>query len=91
VLVAFAAETAQAGDAGEAGEAIASARAKLARKRADLIVLNLVGVDRVFGADRNSATVLGPHGVVAELGEQAKEDLADAVLSLVVSADQGGS
>jgi phosphopantothenoylcysteine decarboxylase/phosphopantothenate--cysteine ligase len=85
VLVAFAAET------GDAAEAIASARAKLARKGADLIVLNLVGVDRVFGADRNSATVLGPHGVVAELGEQAKEDLADAVLSLVISAEQGGS
>jgi phosphopantothenoylcysteine decarboxylase/phosphopantothenate--cysteine ligase len=87
VLVAFAAETAETGDAA----AIASARAKLVRKRADLIVLNLVGVDRVFGADRNSATVLGPHGVVAELGEQTKEDLADAVLSLVISADQGGS
>jgi phosphopantothenoylcysteine decarboxylase/phosphopantothenate--cysteine ligase len=76
VLVAFAAETA---------DAIENARGKLVRKRADLIVVNEVGVDKVFGADRNLATVLGADGSVIELGEQAKEDLADAVWDLVRS------
>jgi phosphopantothenoylcysteine decarboxylase/phosphopantothenate--cysteine ligase len=100
VLVAFAAETPGAGGplgggpdtpgAGgplggmATGDAIANATAKLARKRADLIVVNEVGVDKVFGADANAATVLDADGVVAELTERPKEDLADAVLDLVV-------
>jgi phosphopantothenoylcysteine decarboxylase/phosphopantothenate--cysteine ligase len=79
VLVVFAAET--AGGA----EALANARAKLARKRADLIVLNQVGVDKVFGADANSVTVLGADGVVTEFPEQPKDAVADAVLNLVVT------
>jgi phosphopantothenoylcysteine decarboxylase/phosphopantothenate--cysteine ligase len=74
VLVAFAAET-------HDGEA--NARAKLARKKADLIVLNDVGGGRVFGAEVNAATVLGADGSVTALPEQGKEDLADAVLDLV--------
>lgn len=75
VLVAFAAET---------GDAIANGAAKLVRKRADLIVVNEVGVDKVFGADANTATVLDRAGVVAELAEQPKDDLADAVWDIVV-------
>jgi phosphopantothenoylcysteine decarboxylase/phosphopantothenate--cysteine ligase len=75
VLVAFAAET---------GDAIAHARAKLARKRADLIVVNEVGVDKVFGDDANAATVLDAGGVLSEISRRSKEDLADAVLDLVV-------
>ncbi|BCB89077.1 bifunctional phosphopantothenoylcysteine decarboxylase/phosphopantothenate--cysteine ligase CoaBC [Phytohabitans suffuscus] len=78
VLVAFAAET------GDGDDAVESARGKLARKRADLIVLNRVGVDRVFGADANTAVVFGADGSATELSEQPKEDLADAVLDLVV-------
>ncbi|BCB74287.1 bifunctional phosphopantothenoylcysteine decarboxylase/phosphopantothenate--cysteine ligase CoaBC [Phytohabitans flavus] len=78
VLVAFAAETADGDDAVE------NARAKLARKRADLIVLNRVGVDRVFGADANTAVVFGADGSRTELAERPKDELADAVLDLVV-------
>ncbi|HEX5494266.1 MAG TPA: bifunctional phosphopantothenoylcysteine decarboxylase/phosphopantothenate--cysteine ligase CoaBC [Mycobacteriales bacterium] len=74
VLVAFAAET---------DDAIANARAKLDRKRADLIVVNLVGRDRTFGADRNAATVLGADGSVIEIPECGKDDLADRVWDLV--------
>jgi phosphopantothenoylcysteine decarboxylase/phosphopantothenate--cysteine ligase len=74
LLVAFAAETQYA---------LAHGRAKLARKRADLIVINEVGVDRVFGADTNAATVVGADGAEVVLGEQSKEDLADAVLDLL--------
>jgi phosphopantothenoylcysteine decarboxylase / phosphopantothenate---cysteine ligase len=75
VLVAFAAET---------GDALANARAKLVRKKADLIVVNEVGADKVFGLDANTATVLGADGSVTEFPEQSKEDLADAVWDLVV-------
>jgi phosphopantothenoylcysteine decarboxylase/phosphopantothenate--cysteine ligase len=86
VLVAFAAETTRVAD-----DALAYARAKLARKRADLIVVNVVGVDRVFGADRNAATVLDADGVVAELDERPKEELADAVWDLVITRIEGGA
>jgi phosphopantothenoylcysteine decarboxylase/phosphopantothenate--cysteine ligase len=74
VLVAFAAET---------SDAEANARAKLVRKKADLIVVNEVGPNKVFGADSNTAVVLGADGSVTALPEQSKEDLADAVWDLV--------
>ncbi|MFG3421583.1 bifunctional phosphopantothenoylcysteine decarboxylase/phosphopantothenate--cysteine ligase CoaBC [Micromonospora sp. NPDC049460] len=76
VLVVFAAET---------GDAEANGRAKLARKRADLIVINEVGTDKVFGADTNAATVIGADGSVSRLPEQSKEDLADAVWDLAAA------
>jgi phosphopantothenoylcysteine decarboxylase/phosphopantothenate--cysteine ligase len=76
MLVAFAAET---------NDALAGARVKLARKRADLVVLNVVGVDRVFGADRNTVTLLGADGSATELGELSKDDVADAVWDAVVA------
>ncbi|WP_446219828.1 bifunctional phosphopantothenoylcysteine decarboxylase/phosphopantothenate--cysteine ligase CoaBC [Micromonospora sp. IBHARD004] len=76
VLVVFAAET---------GDAEANGRAKLARKRADLIVINEVGPDKVFGAETNAATVIGADGSVARLAERSKEDLADDVWDLVVA------
>ena len=76
MLVAFAAET---------NDALAGARVKLARKRADLIVLNVVGVDRVFGADRNTVTLLGADGSATELGELSKDDVADAIWDAVVA------
>ncbi|MFC0528538.1 bifunctional phosphopantothenoylcysteine decarboxylase/phosphopantothenate--cysteine ligase CoaBC [Phytohabitans kaempferiae] len=78
VLVAFAAET------GEGDDAVDNARAKLARKRADLIVLNRVGVDKVFGADSNTAVVFGADGSATELAERPKDEVADAVLDLVL-------
>lgn len=76
VLVAFAAET---------HEALHHARAKLARKRADLIVVNVVGVDRVFGADDNTVTLLAADGATTELGELPKDDVADAIWDQVVT------
>ena len=76
VLVAFAAET---------DNAIANARAKLDRKRADLIVVNEVGRNMTFGSDRNAATVLGADGSTTVIPECTKEDLADAVWDLVVA------
>ncbi|WP_433132283.1 bifunctional phosphopantothenoylcysteine decarboxylase/phosphopantothenate--cysteine ligase CoaBC [Micromonospora sp. CA-240977] len=76
LLVVFAAET---------GDAEANGRAKLARKRADLIVINEVGPDLVFGADTNTVTVIGADGSVSRLPEQAKDAVADAVWDLVVA------
>jgi phosphopantothenoylcysteine decarboxylase/phosphopantothenate--cysteine ligase len=77
VLVAFAAETAAE------PQALANAREKLARKKADLIVVNEVGADRTFGADDNAAIVLRPDGAATPIGQRSKEDLADVVLDLV--------
>jgi len=76
VLVAFAAET---------HDALRNGRAKLTRKRADLIVVNEVGVDRVFGADANTVTILGADGSIEALGELPKDDVADAVWDAVVA------
>ncbi|MCZ7438359.1 bifunctional phosphopantothenoylcysteine decarboxylase/phosphopantothenate--cysteine ligase CoaBC [Micromonospora sp. WMMC241] len=76
VLVVFAAET---------DDAERNGRAKLARKRADLIVVNEVGVDKVFGAETNAATVIGADDTVHRFPEQPKEALADAVWDLVVA------
>jgi phosphopantothenoylcysteine decarboxylase/phosphopantothenate--cysteine ligase len=76
VLVAFAAET---------HDALEHGRGKLLRKRADLIVINEVGEDRVFGSDRNEAVVLGADGSHHELGPRSKDDLADAVWDQVVA------
>lgn len=82
VLVVFAAET---------GDAEANGRAKLARKRADLIVINEVGPDKVFGAETNAATVIGVDGSVSRMPEQSKEDLADGVWDLVATRLAGPS
>jgi phosphopantothenoylcysteine decarboxylase / phosphopantothenate---cysteine ligase len=77
LLVAFAAET---------HDGPANALAKLARKRADLVVLNEVGPDKAFGTEENSVTVFGADGsTLLELADTPKEELADAVWDLVVS------
>ncbi|NJC72760.1 bifunctional phosphopantothenoylcysteine decarboxylase/phosphopantothenate--cysteine ligase CoaBC [Planosporangium thailandense] len=78
VLVAFAAETAAE------PVALANAQEKLRRKRADLIVVNEVGADRTFGADNNAAVVLGAGIEPVRIGDRTKDELADAVLDLVV-------
>jgi phosphopantothenoylcysteine decarboxylase / phosphopantothenate---cysteine ligase len=74
VLVAFAAET---------HDALDNAAAKLVKKRADLIVVNEVGPDKVFGADDNDVVVLGADGSTTALGRRTKEDVADAIWDLV--------
>jgi phosphopantothenoylcysteine decarboxylase / phosphopantothenate---cysteine ligase len=82
LLVAFAAETENALD---------HARTKLARKRADLIVVNEVGVDKVFGAATNAVTVLGADGSVTPIGEAPKEDIADVIWDLVLARLDGAA
>ncbi|WIM94687.1 bifunctional phosphopantothenoylcysteine decarboxylase/phosphopantothenate--cysteine ligase CoaBC [Actinoplanes oblitus] len=83
LLVAFAAET---------HDALEHARAKMLKKRADLIVVNEVGVDRVFGHDRNTVTVLGADGFTEALDELSKDDVSDRIFDHVVGRldAQGG-
>lgn len=76
LLVAFAAET---------HDVLENARGKLVKKRADLIVVNEVGVDLVFGADHNTVTILGADGSTTALGELPKDDVADAIWDQVVT------
>ena len=59
VVVGFAAET---GD--ENGSVLDHARAKLERKGCDLLVVNDVSGERVFGRDDNEAVILGSDGSV---------------------------
>ncbi|BBH63541.1 phosphopantothenoylcysteine decarboxylase [Actinoplanes sp. OR16] len=75
LLVAFAAET---------HDAIEHARAKMVRKRADLIVVNEVGPDLVFGQDHNTVTLLGSDGSTGTFGQLHKDDVADMILDHVV-------
>lgn len=75
-LVGFAAET---------GLDLERVRAKLARKGADLLVANDVARAGVgFGVPDNAVVVVGPEGVLAEVGPVTKRQVADAVLDLVV-------
>ncbi|GIF03447.1 bifunctional phosphopantothenoylcysteine decarboxylase/phosphopantothenate--cysteine ligase CoaBC [Actinoplanes siamensis] len=80
VLVAFAAET---------HDALEHARVKMVKKRADLIIVNEVGVDRVFGEDRNTVTVLGVDGLTDALDELSKDDVAGRIFDHVVDRLDG--
>jgi phosphopantothenoylcysteine decarboxylase/phosphopantothenate--cysteine ligase len=73
VIVGFAAETDPDLDA---------ARAKLARKGCDLLVMNEVGNGRAFGTADNEAVVLSDDGSVTPIPRRSKEALADFVLGL---------
>ena len=75
VLVGFAAETDTAEQA---------ARAKLARKGCDLLVVNPVGNGLGFGTPDNEAVVYGTDGTVAQIPRGPKEALANVVWDLVV-------
>jgi len=74
VLVGFAAET----DTSPEG-----ARAKLARKGCDLLVVNPVGNGLGFGTPDNEAVVYGADGTVTPIPRGPKEALADVVWDLV--------
>ncbi len=78
VVVGFAAET---GDA--AGSPLEHGRAKLARKGADLLVVNDVSGGKVFGDPHTEAVVLGADGSATEVPVGPKEALASVVWDLV--------
>lgn len=74
LLVGFAAET---GDAH--GDALAHARAKLARKGVDLLVLNDVSGGAVFGRDDNEVMFLNPDGTREGPHTGTKAEVAHAI------------
>jgi phosphopantothenoylcysteine decarboxylase / phosphopantothenate---cysteine ligase len=76
VIVGFAAETDPDLDA---------AKAKLARKGSDFLVVNQVGGGRGFGAADNEWIVLAADGAVTPVPRQSKDALADFVLALVAA------
>ena len=80
VVVGFAAET---GD--ENGSVLDHARVKLERKGCDLLVVNDVSGERVFGRDDNEAVILGSDGSVTPVAFGPKIALAHAVWDSVAA------
>ncbi len=74
VIVGFAAET---GDA--TGSVLDLARAKLARKGCDLLVVNDVSGGAVFGSPDNEAVILGADGAAVEVPHGSKSALAHRI------------
>jgi phosphopantothenoylcysteine decarboxylase/phosphopantothenate--cysteine ligase len=80
VVVGFAAET---GD--ETGSVLDHARAKLARKGCDLLVVNEVGGGRTFGQDTTSAVLLDRDGGEQAVPHGSKHALAQTVWDAVAA------
>jgi len=80
VVVGFAAET---GD--ESGSVMDHARAKLARKGCDLLVVNDVGGGKVFGETDNEAVVLGVDGDATPVPRGSKSALAHVIWDRVTT------
>jgi phosphopantothenoylcysteine decarboxylase/phosphopantothenate--cysteine ligase len=78
LIVGFAAET---GDAD--GDVLEYARAKLQRKACDLLVVNQVGRDKVFGEDTNSVVILSRDGSEPQEASGSKSDVAAAVIDRI--------
>ncbi len=80
LVVGFAAET---GD--DDGDVLAHARAKLARKGCDLLVVNDVSGGGVFGRPDNAAVVLAADGTATEVPHGSKDTVAAAVWQTVLA------
>ncbi len=79
LVVGFAAET---GDA--SGDVLAHARAKLARKGCDLLVLNDVSGGAVFGSEDNEAVLLAADGSATPVPRGSKSALSHVIWDAVV-------
>lgn len=80
LVVGFAAET---GD--EQGDVLSYAEAKLKRKGCDLLVVNHVGADKVFGQDHNSVVILSQAGSEPQSASGSKQDVAAIVIDRIGS------
>jgi phosphopantothenoylcysteine decarboxylase / phosphopantothenate---cysteine ligase len=78
LIVGFAAET---GDAD--GDVLEYAAAKLRRKACDLLVVNQVGKDQVFGQDSNAVVILSRSGSEPQAASGSKSDVAAAVIDRI--------
>ena len=83
-IVGFAAETAT-----DAADLLALGQAKLARKGCDLLVVNDVGADEVFGSPDNAVVILGADGSQADLPRQGKAGIADGIWDAVAARVRG--
>ena len=79
LIVGFAAET---GDA--SSSVLEYGRAKLARKGCEMLVVNEVGRDKVFGRDETAVTILFADGRPAVEAAGSKDEAAAAVVGAVV-------
>jgi phosphopantothenoylcysteine decarboxylase/phosphopantothenate--cysteine ligase len=77
VLVGFAAET---------HDVEASARRKMAAKRADLMIANAVGGAQGFGADTNAVRIIAPAGPVEETGLVSKREVSRIIFDRIEAA-----
>ncbi|MBX7443590.1 MULTISPECIES: bifunctional phosphopantothenoylcysteine decarboxylase/phosphopantothenate--cysteine ligase CoaBC [unclassified Arthrobacter] len=78
LIVGFAAET---GDS--EGDVLAYGEAKLQRKGCDLLVVNHVGTDKVFGQDSNSVVILSRAGSEPQEASGTKAEVSDAIISRI--------
>ncbi|MDQ0869291.1 phosphopantothenoylcysteine decarboxylase/phosphopantothenate--cysteine ligase [Arthrobacter sp. V1I9] len=78
LIVGFAAET---GDSD--GDVLAYAEAKLERKGCDLLVVNHVGADKVFGQDTNSVVILSRSGAEPQEAAGTKTEVSAAIISRI--------
>nr|WP_217500444.1 bifunctional phosphopantothenoylcysteine decarboxylase/phosphopantothenate--cysteine ligase CoaBC [Arthrobacter sp. C9C5] len=78
LIVGFAAET---GDAD--GDVLEYAQAKLRRKACDLLVVNQVGQNQVFGQDSNAVVILSRSGSEPQEASGSKSDVAAAVIDRI--------
>ena len=78
VIVGFAAET-EPDDA----ELLAIARAKLARKGADYLVVNRVGWSEGFATADNTVVVIDRHGTIVAEASGTKRSVADRILEVL--------
>jgi phosphopantothenoylcysteine decarboxylase/phosphopantothenate--cysteine ligase len=79
LIVGFAAET---GDA--SASVLEHGRAKLARKRCDLLVVNDVSPGKAFGSEDNEVVILGGPGEVT-VSRASKAVVADAIWDAVLA------
>jgi phosphopantothenoylcysteine decarboxylase / phosphopantothenate---cysteine ligase len=80
IVVGFAAET---GDSD--ADVLTQARAKLARKGCDLMVVNAVGESRAFEVDHNTGWLLGADGTQTSLPEGPKSLLASYIWDAIAT------
>ena len=78
LIVGFAAET---GDTH--GDVLAYAEAKLQRKGCDLLVVNHVGTDKVFGQDTNAVVILSRAGSEPQEASGTKTEVSAAIISRI--------
>ena len=85
-IVGFAAET---GDAN--GDVLFHARAKLARKGCDLLVVNAVGDGKAFEVDSNDGWLLAADGTESALQHGSKTLMASRIVDAIAMSIHGGT